>query len=596
MILLIAIALFFFLTLTPYQLYDSVQLSYFLHPFHRVDPSLWSHDWFVTQTPSPHPFFGSLVSLFRWLNVLPLALFVMYVIQWTLLIVGIFRLCRLFSQDFRVPFLVFSLLLFYFSDGLGQSTLYSSIVQPTDLAMPFYLLSLAALFEEKIIQTWVFLGLAGLFHIHLGIDGLIVLLIFWLLHGRHWKMEKMVMGFLLFLLVWSPNLIPIVKNFSFFDTPQSGAALKVFFNFRSPHHYRPSTFELSHVFRVLFPVFFLFLKPHISSRLFAAIVSCLALLASASTEWFYFPSVAKLFLFRLSPLLLLLGLVFLSLALIEEIDQKKMNGIFLAAITFIVLYLEKDSRLFIPLSLFLALVWSLRARISPIFFLPIVVTIPVFSFWITNRVETFILNSIFAFTMIVLLSFKSNRRGAVAFWSLLFLGTPAFAFHFISPNRAPFHFPVIAPVSSVLKNDPDLDETLHWIRNHTAKNALFLSPPYLDGIRFFSERSIVVDLHANPYRTPEWVEWKRRLEAVTGTSGLEKWNPQTNDPAPQREFLRKGYLALTADDIERIKDQYQTDYFLTESRFPAREALAKHGYRPVYTNASYWVFQLKKAS
>ncbi len=597
MIFLIAVPLFFFLCLVPYHLYDSVQLSYFLHPFRQIDPTLWTRDWFVTQTPPPHPFFGNLIALFRLAHLLPEALFLMHLIQWALLIIGVFRLCRIFSEDLRIPLLVFSFILFYFSDGLGQSTLFSSIVQPTDLAVPIYLFSLTALFREKIILAWIFLGLSGLFHIHFGIDGLVVFLIFWLWRGRRWNLKEMGVGFSLFFLIWSPNLIPIAKNFSLFASSSGDEIFKVFFNFRSPHHYRPSTFELSHVFRVLFPVFFIFQGRHGPSRIFAATVLGLCLLATASIEWFYWPSIAKLFFFRLSPLLLLLGLVFLSLKLIQEIDTKKINGIFLTAVTFIILYLEKDSRLFIPFSLFLVLAWALKEKTPPPLFIPLILIFPFFSFWITGRGGGLVSNAVLSSLLILFLKFRPRRAGIMFLWSFIFLGIPAAFFHFLSPNRISFTLPQFTH-SPKVEHQTELDEALEWIRNHTEKDALLLSPPYLAGVRFFSERAIVVDFHANPFEPQDLVEWKNRLKAVAGLSGfeLETWKANSNSPDAQREFLREGYLKLTPSDLERIKNQYAVDYFLTESSFAGRRLLQAQEVPLVYSNPSYLVFRLKKVS
>ena len=618
--LLITVALFFLL-LVPYELYSSVQLSYFLHPFHQVDPHFLSRDWFVTQTVPPHPFFGSLVAFFQAHGILPQAFFMLYVGQWLLLLWGIFRLSRLFSEDFRLPILVSWLLLFYFSDGLGQSTLFSSIVQPTDLAVPFYLLSVVYLFEEKIIRAWIFLGLSGLFHIHLGLDGLLVLLLFYLLSGRPWQLKQMALGFLLFLIFFSPNLLPLMKNFRLLDSSGDSEVLKVFFNFRSPHHYRASTFEWAHVFRVIFPVFFMGLiknkdgrpKPFFAARLFVLIVTGLCVVATISTELFYWPSVAKLFLFRLSPFLLLAGLVFLSMALLEEVDSKNLGGILWAGLAFTLFYLEKDSRLFIPLGIYLIGIRVCAAIAGTRYALPLQPNLKKFTgftlflplivaFLATHRSLDLVLNGSLASFAALLLKVNPKRlvvgaRHAVPLlWVFLFIGIPASVFHFIQPQRLSFHPLRITPPSSVSKESPAFYQTLLWIRDHTPQEAVLLSPPYLDGARFFAQRAIVADFQVHPFTIRELAEWKTRLERITGGWALEKWNPVAQNTNPQQEFLRKGYLHLEPEAIEEISNQYDVDYFVTESNFSAKEDLIRREHPLIFSNDSFLVFQMKRAS
>ena len=602
MILSIALVLLFFLLLIPYRLYDSVQLSYFLHAFHQSDPQFLKHDWFTTQTPTPHPFFAWWIASLHSLNLLPPGLFLIWVTQIALLLYGIFRLCNLFSSDSRLPCLVSFMLLFYFSDGLGQSTLFSAVVQPTDMAMPFYLLSLLFFFEERMALAGMFLGLAGLLHIHLGLNGLLVFILLWFFFHRAKNLPKMVGGLLLFFLCISPNLIPILQNFSLFDSADHSEILKVFFNFRSPHHYRPSTFQLAYSLRVFFPLFFLWeikpkpdrLKVFLFSKTFVAVVSGLCLLAAVSTEIFYLPGVALLFPFRLSPFLLLFGLVGMSYALLERLESKEKFGALLAGLIFFLVYFDRDSRLFFPLALFTLVNWKLEraGRWSAVSLLLTFIFIAS-SFLMTHRVDELIFCGLLAFLSVAILRFLPTGHISQLVWTVCLWVLPALAFHLFFPNRISFHSIQTTPPPALLRNNPPLWQALDWIKKQTEREAVFLTPPHLSGVRFFAERAIVVDFHANPYGSRALKEWKERLEAVTHTSDLEKWIPLGDSVDPQIEFLRNRFLSLKPSAIENIARRYGARYFLTEAAYPYQKELVEQNHSLIFQNSSYLVFRLR---
>lgn len=599
MILTTSLALVFFLILVPYHLYFSGELHYFLYAFHLVDPKLFARDWLVTQTANPHPFFASLIALLKSLGDLPLALFAIHVAQFFFLVLGILRLSTLLTKDSRTGPLVLALLLFYFSDGLGQETLYSAIVQPADLGKLFYLFSLIALFQERILQSWALLGLTALFDFLSGAEGFLLLSSFWLIRARHWNFWKVATGFFLFLVFSSPSLLAILRNFSPFDSFHSPEALQTLFNFRGPHHYRIGTFELAHVFRVLFPLFFLLVgnkqndKESSNVRFYAASLSFLCLLAAASIEWFYVAPIVQLRFLRLSPFLLILGLIYLAFRLIQEWDSKTFSGRILAGVTLAVLFLEKDSRLFVPLSLFLVVLWSFR-RAMPFSLLIASFAVPLVFYVAWGRETELILDVSLSLALLFLLKLKTNRTPVRILFTLLVLGIPSLALHQIYPERIDFHPIQIAPPSPFLAENPDLEEVLRWIRNNTPKDAQLISPPYQDGIRFFSERAIVADFHANPYGAREVREWMRRLEALSQTESLEKWIPSTGDTTPQRALLRRGYLGLSAARVEELGQQFSADYFLTESDYQDKQSLIDQGHRIVFENSSYLFFQLKR--
>jgi len=603
-------ALLFFLCLIPYHFLSSVQLAYFPHALHQAFPDYLNRDWLITQSTTPHPFFTSLVSIFYRHEILPAALYTLYVLQIFLLIIALTFLTRSFTKDNRPLLLVLLLLLYYFCDGLGQSTLFSSIVQPTDMAVPFYLFSIGYLIRGRLAPSCFFLGLSGLFHIHFATNGLIVLILYGLCDGfRKWRLWEITSGLALFLILISPNIIPIIRHFDFNEPAMKPEIFRIFFDFRSPHHYRPSTFELSHVVRVLFPLFFLTVPLPIQRgeagrrvSVYTGIVVTLCLIAALSTEVFYFPTIARLFLFRLSPFLLVIGLTFLASAICDQMDRKNLAGFFLVTLTFACLFLEKDSRLFIPLSAYLILLWTLWPRVERLFHRPfalklslgLILLMPCFLAFISrNRTLECLLNLSLGAILYVLLQWPIKRWIPVFLWTVLILGIPSIAL----PKGHTFHLPLhhFNPNSSPLafERDPPLAETLRWIQANTEKDVIFLTPPYLAGLRLLARRAIVVDWHAHPFDARGLKEWKERLETVSQTKSLENWRQWRERGISQAEFLRQGYLTLTVDQILSMAARYDATYFLTEAVHPVRDFLIAGGHTLVFENSSYLLFQIQ---
>ena len=592
MIAVAFVAFVFFLTLLPYELYSLGETHYFLYAFHRIQPQFLARDWLVTQTSNPHPFFAVFLAGLKPLGDLPLALFVIHGFQFFFVVLGILNLTRVFTKDPRTGILVLCLLLFYFSDGLGQESLYSAIVQPSELGRLFYLFSLTALLREKILQSWFFLGLTALFDFLSGFEGLLLFLISWAAQ-RKWDRRRMVGGLGLFLLLASPNLIPIFKNFSLKDAVESPELLKLLFNFRGPHHYRIITFELAHTFRVLFPLTFILAKgrhpearPDRLARVYVASLLGLGLLAVASIEWFYFPTITQLRFLRLSPFLLMLGLIFLARSLIEKMDAANPWEKILAGVTLAILFLEKDSRLFVPLSLFLVFAWNLRSLPAMLLVLPVSLYL-----W-KGRGGEWVFDASLGFILFFLLNQKTQTKIHPALIAFLVFGIPAVLFQGFFPERVSFHPIQIAPRPPAFQQDPSLEQALAWIRTQTPQDSLLLTPPQQDGMRFFAERAIVVDFHANPYRLSEVKEWKRRLETVSQTLDLEKWVPRGSDTSLQRKMLREGYLRLNTKKVEAIAHEFGVNYFLTESGFREKKRLTQLGRKLVFENSRYLIFDL----
>src|SRR6185503_9583761 len=86
------------------------------------------------------------------------------------------------------------------------------------------------------------------------------------------------------------------------------------------------------------------------------------------------------------------------------------------------------------------------------------------------------------------------RRWATHGPTLLSVSAAVLLVSFAAPSltRIPRHSTLLGHASS--SGAPLFD----WIRANTARDAVLLTPPDLDGVRFFAQRAIVVDWKCSP--------------------------------------------------------------------------------------------------
>lgn len=136
----------------------------------------------------------------------------------------------------------------------------------------------------------------------------------------------------------------------------------------------------------------------------------------------------------------------------------------------------------------------------------------------------------------------------------------------------------------------------HWAGQETAREALFVIPPGLQGFRLHARRSVFVDFKTIPSATPELVlEWRRRLETIArpdrtarearGWLGLPLWDrayAYANTPEriaglmadtgadyvvwDRHGLLVPPFLPAQRPDDPRVRTVYENDRFLVYAR------------------------------
>jgi hypothetical protein len=141
---------------------------------------------------------------------------------------------------------------------------------------------------------------------------------------------------------------------------------------------------------------------------------------------------------------------------------------------------------------------------------------------------------------------------------------------------APDHIAQGLRRSTLLKEEGGSQADLYrWLREESPKDAVYLTPPDLEGTRYLGQRAIVVDWKAVPLIPTELLGWYERLCDVTGrhVGGLSDMG---------------GYGSMDSERLALIVHKYHPDYVVLrhggERRFP--------GLPIAYQNGGYSVLKI----
>lgn len=134
-------------------------------------------------------------------------------------------------------------------------------------------------------------------------------------------------------------------------------------------------------------------------------------------------------------------------------------------------------------------------------------------------------------------------------------------------ERVPAH-------SSLLTRPHDARSELEtWMRERSPKQALFLTPPDEDTLRFWGERAVVVDWKGVPALPGEIAEWYRRLGDVLGERDIKS----------EADVAR--FAELDPERLEALRGRYGFDFAVVRRAHAARF----RGYRHAYENPEFVV-------
>lgn len=530
--------------------YSANQPTYLIAGLRLLDPSFLASDWFASKVTHYHWTFAYLVATLHYLDILPWGLVIlrialMSLFGWLLFVVIDALAGKRAIWAWLLAVLLF--FVFYRTRSVGSSYLFAAGGGDTTMISATLLLAaMTAFIFGRYPLSGLLLGLGGLFHTNylllgfafLGIAHLIVLysergaFIGWpqLIARGAWQFAPS----LIVLAFAIPNII----NTMGLDLPlQTRAeADRIIIDFVTPHHLKPMTFLKDFISFGGWTLMGLAFLPGFmaasdaKSRFGSLFISGIVMVALATmlTTIVFITPVSRLFVWRFAPYVLLMAQVIVVItALRPFFDPSCANAprhwqLGLAAFG-LVLILVKDVihyNLFLPPSrlillmacggLFLAL-WALQVWA-----------------WKTN-----ILNRFFAR------------------WHSLALPLLVIVIAGTAIMKANSYYFNLACMSCGKQTDKALFD---WARS-TEPDSLFLTPQTVGGpFRIFTGRAIIADFVSPPFRPDELIEWRRRMEAVSGgegslsaVSGNELWND-------------KFYNSMTRETLDTVVKTYGVDY------------------------------------
>jgi hypothetical protein len=532
------------------------QNTYFLYALHKLNPQLWSRDWLVTSTHHYHLFFSYLAILLGHLgNLFWVAAILNFAIiaSFALLLYNL-----LLKLEIDKPFLVFVLSILFLTiegtDSIGQSYLFSSVLQPSSIASFFFILGIFSYIKKEDLTAGLFFGIAGIFHENFLVLVFPMLFLSDLICER--RNPSLIIKHIGPSLIVLICMLPLLLKASFSE--HSDTARHIFQIIRAPNHYYPQTFLFDYVLFLGWQVFaiaglnrFLATSDVMRKRLVAlyASTAILPLIATFLTTFVFIPQVAQVYFFRLAPysillariigLVSLLGLMFdTGRPHILRRDRIMNCACYILSFFLLSIYYFQNSDYF-PKKAILLLLCLILLLTSWIYFGQ---TKQAKSHLYQNALRYFL-------TLLLVISFLGRMTNYHSKFNLIF-----------GPEYS--------------------DAQMYkWVESSKPDNLFMISPGLLDDFRITSKRSIVVDWRSTPILPDELVQWYERIVDVSGGFDIQN----------EYECLQR-YHSLRLVDIETIRNKYHPDYAV----FLRNELKQDYNYPIVFQNDKFLIYQLQQ--
>jgi hypothetical protein len=507
------------------------QFSYYLPYMKWQFPESFSRDWFV-QNALGHPIFGHItIGMGHLLSLPAISLFGSFVC-WLLISLGFYLIVgRLYRDRSVLTFSVGVLCMMGFGlPGLGgmhigESISFRSVFEPFFLAAALAIAGLGLLAHRRLFLAGTALAAGALVHVHIMVFLLPVVVLFLLL--RRIPFREVLPFFIPVILIITPYLFFLVHRAGLADGVQDGAvpAWRIAADFRNPHHThawewaRWSSFEFRRYLIILLVQIgaLVVVRPERSVLrevgLLLAMIAIEVLLFCTTTIAFGSSYIGRLEVWKLSPIVTLIGWVFVA-GVVAEVAAITSEGswfrwaLFYCGLGIVFLILTApDLTRALGVSGWCALVLAsgflVRWRnCGPV---------------LHGRVRL-ILVGLLALTAVGL-----ARKG-------------------------------LADSMLAATDQPSGRGMYQWARSRTAKTSLFLITPDVGDFRMQALRSVVVDLKAFPFDSQGIGEWYRRIGVVSGKP----------NPGSMREVVQR-YDALDAAALTDIARQFACDFIVVRA-------------------------------
>src|SRR6187431_361618 len=539
--------------------YDN-QLVYFLKSLTLTDDSLLRSDWFANHTTQYHRVFIYFGAFLLKLNQHGWAV---AITQFLLVLLGalvIYRLVkRLAGAELAVAsyLLLLSILFITRTSSVGASYLFDTILQPSTLGALGSIAGTLYFVEERWLASGVCLAIGGAFHANYLVLAYPIFGLSHLALGFKDLRRRLILQFsplLAITLALSPLLLAASHS------QASPEAQEILFRVRSPHHYNPERFERNFMPFAAWQLIgigsgWLLHKTANGRRLGAVLCGLMLTIWTGTilTTFYDFPKVNQIFVWRFAPNADLLSQILFACALAHALAKPWLTrhypgvaiGLIAAGLGTFGMFWHGKENAPIP-HLMLGLVGAvLVVRAADL-------ALDLFSRLMPAQAsEVAELKRLLVFCPLLLGMYELSR---------------------VVPNK----LQEARARSSLLKEDGGRNDDLYrWLREQSPKDAVYLTPPDLDGARFLGQRAIVVDWKAVPLIPSELLGWYERLCDVTGRQVRS-----SGDLA--------GYNTLDPERLALIVGKYHPEYMVLR-----RDAARRFPDLPVvYKNSGYSVLKI----
>jgi len=539
--------------------YDN-QYVYFLKALTLTDHSVLQNDWFTFHTTQYHQVFAYLGAFLLLLNKQGWAV---AITQFLLVLLGALVIYRIVKRVAGAPLsvaaylLLLSILFITRTSSVATSYLFDTILQPSTLGALGSIAGTLFFVEERWLASGLCLAAGGAFHANYLVLAYPVFGLAHLALGFKDFQRRVLLQFAPLLAI-TVVLSPVLLAAS--HTKASPEAQEILFRVRSPHHYNPARYERNFMPFAAWQLMgigggWLLHKTANGRRLGAVLCGLMLTIWTGTllTTFYDVPKVNQIFVWRLAPNADILSQILFACGLAQALAKPSITrhypgvalGLIAAGMGLFGLFLGGKSNAPIPKLLLVLLGAALAVRALDLALDQLARFVPSQSSNVTE------VKRLLVFFPLVLGAYQLYRVAP----------------HKLEEARA--H-------STLLKEDGGRNDDLYrWLREKSPKDAIYLTPPDLEGARFLGQRAIVVDWKAVPLIPTELLGWYERLCDVTG-----RQVKSSGDLA--------GYGSLDPERLALIVSKYHPDYLVLR-----RGAEQRFSDLPViYRNSGYSVLEI----
>jgi len=538
------------------------QVVYLLKSLTIVHPDLLRNDWFVHNVTQYHIAFAYLGAALIALDPSGWLLALVHIAVVTAGSLFVFGLVRSLTEPWlALPTFLCVMTIWFITRTTAVSSVYvfNFIFQPSALGSLGVLGALYYFARGRWLASGVWLAVAGLFHANYLVLSVPVFGLAHLALGREGLLQR-------FARQLGPlGAVVIVSLPAILETAASGEtaarAHEILFKIRAPHHYDPRSFDRSFMLSAAWQMIGFgaglpFLRGRMRTpggRVGAIYMALMVVIWTGTvfTTLLYVPQVAQMLVWRFAPFCDLLGALLFCVALVYLIAEPSgvrryppaAWGLIVSGIGLVCVFQRSANqdlaKLVVAFGAVAALiaVFVSAAAYSRLSFLPALDRL-----WSRHRAWVILMLSV-----VPLAAFAPARLRNV-------------------PRRS--------SLIHELAGRPEV-ELIDWMRTRSPRDAVFLTPPDVESLRFRGQRAIVVDWKATPIIPRELIAWHDRLNDVCGRE-VKSADDLAN------------YDALDRERLEQLKAKYHLDYVVV--RRGNEERLGE--YRVELKNDAYVVLSL----